>query len=410
MASDRFSAFFQRLSAHPRRIAAGVVALVLCSVAGLFFIPFHHSMEVMLPAGSDARMATGYLQSLDFSAKVAIAFSQPDQAADRADLFAAVDRFAASLEPPLVTQVLSTFDEQQMLQDIGAFLVRAPELLGEADLERLEKQTNREGVASILRTKYVQLLKPEGSFMVGMVQRDPLDIQMALIEKIRALSSSFGYNMRMENNHLVSADGRYVLLVLETDIPFTDAGGSRTLVEYLHRQLETLPPSIEAEMVCGHLHTISNEKVIRRDVGLTVSIVGVAFVLLFLFFFRDLRANLIFLIPFAALLVSVNIAALILGTLSPMMLGFGAVVGGIAVDYGIHVYIAVRRSGSTLSAVRAVARPVLLGALTTAGVFTAFFFSSIPGYTQLALFALFSVLFSVAGALFILPVYLKPAV
>ena len=146
MASDRFSAFFQRLSAHPRRVAAGVIALVLCAGAGLFFIPFHHSMEVMLPAGSDARMATSYLQSLDFSAKVAIAFSQSGEDADRTELFTAVDRFAASLEPPLVTQVLSTVDEQQMIRDIGTFLERAPELLGEADLEQLESQTTYNNV------------------------------------------------------------------------------------------------------------------------------------------------------------------------------------------------------------------------------------------------------------------------
>ncbi|MDH3982158.1 MAG: hypothetical protein OES84_04575, partial [Kiritimatiellaceae bacterium] len=108
-----------------------------------------------------------------------------------------------------------------------------------------------------------------------------------------------------------------------------------------------------------------------------------------------------------ALLNAVNIAAFAMGTLSPMMLGFGSVVSGIAVDYGIHVYVAIRRSASKLDAVRSVAKPVLLGALTTAGVFAAFYFSSIPGYHQLATFALLSVIFSVAGALLILPIYLK---
>ena len=114
MASDRFSAFFQRFSARPRRVAVGLAALICCAAAGLFFIPFHHSIDVMLPAESDARMATGYLQSLDFSAKVAIAFSHSGEETDRDELFAEVDRFAASLEPPLVTQVLSTFEEQQI--------------------------------------------------------------------------------------------------------------------------------------------------------------------------------------------------------------------------------------------------------------------------------------------------------
>ncbi|RKX45419.1 MAG: hypothetical protein DRP64_04745, partial [Verrucomicrobia bacterium] len=408
MPDGRFPSFFNRLHSHPRLVATAVVVVLLLSAAGLFSIPFRHSMDVMLPAGSDTQESVSFLQSMEFSAKVALSFSQLDNALDRTAFFAEIDRFADSIDTPMIQQVLSTFDNQQMVHDIGAFLERAPELLGEAELEQLEQQMTREGVAHSLRKKYIQLLKPEGSFMGGMIRRDPLDIQMMLIEKIRALSASFGYDMRMENNHLVSADGKQVLLILETSIPFTDATGSHELVDYINQRIEMLPPSIRVDLVCGHLHTISNEKIIKHDISLTVTLASAAFILLFLFFFRDWRANLIFFIPFAALLVAVNITALVLGTLSPMMLGFGSVIAGIAVDYGIHVYVAVQRSGSALEAVRSVARPIVIGALTTAGVFAAFFFSSIPGYHQLASFALISVVLSVAGALFILPLYLVP--
>jgi len=408
MPDGRFQSFFKRLYLHPWLVAVVVAVVLLFSIGGLFFIPFHHSMEVMLPAGSDTQKSISFLQNMEFSAKVALSFSQVDDALDRAAFFAEIDRFADSIDTPMIQQVLSTFDNQQMIHDIGAFLARAPELLNEAELEHLEQQMTREGIADSLRKKYVQLLKPEGSFMGGMVRRDPLDIQMVLIEKVRALSSSFGYDMRMENNHLVSADGKQVLLILETSVPFTDATGSHELVDYINQRIEALPPSINVDVICGHLHTISNEKIIKRDISLTVTIASTAFILLFLFFFRDLRANLIFFIPFAALLVAVNISALLLGTLSPMMLGFGSVIAGIAVDYGIHVYVAVRRSGSALEAAHSVARPIVIGALTTAGVFVAFFFSSIPGYHQLASFALLSVVLSVFGALFILPLYLLP--
>ena len=121
--------------------------------------------------------------------------------------------------------------------------------------------------------------------MSGLIQRDPLDIQQIIIDRFRVLSASFGYDIRMENNHLVSADGKQVLLILETTVPFTDAAGARELVDLLTRQIDTLPDSIRAEMICGHMHTLSNEKVIKRDIGLTVTVVSIAFILLFLFFF-----------------------------------------------------------------------------------------------------------------------------
>ncbi len=408
MTEGRLTAIFNRLHAHPRAVAAGVVTVLLLSVAGLFFIPFRHSMDVMLPAGSDTQKAILFLQNIDFSAKVAISFSQNDPTQDRIEFFHAIDQFGQSFNSPLITRVLSTFDEQQMVRDMGAFLNRVPELLDEAELSQLDSRISREGIARSLRKKYIQLLKPEGSFMGAMIQRDPLDLQMTLIEKIRGLSASFGYDMHIEQNHLVSADGQQVLLILETSVPFTDASGSRRLIDDLNRQIKTLPNSVHADLICGHLHTLSNEKVIKHDVQLTGTITSIVFFLLVFFFFKDWRSILIFCIPFAALLVAVNITALLMGTLSPMMLGFGSVIAGIAVDYGIHVYFAVRRGGNALEAVRSIARPVLFGALTTAGVFVAFFFSSIPGYHQLAGFALISVLLSAAGALLILPIYLVP--
>ena len=202
MPDGRFHSFFIRLYSHPRLVAATVAVVLLFSIAGLFFIPFRHSMEVMLPAGSDTQKSVGFLQRMEFSAKVALSFSQADDTLDRAAFFAEIDRFADSIDTPMIQQVLSTFDDQQMVRDVGAFLVRAPELLGEAELEQLEQQMTREEVARNLRKKYIQLLKPEGSFMGGMIRRDPLDIQRVLIEKIRALSSSFGYDMRMESTSL----------------------------------------------------------------------------------------------------------------------------------------------------------------------------------------------------------------
>lgn len=389
-------------------VTALVIALLLLSVGGLFLIQLDHSIEVMLPSGSDTQQTIRFLRDIDFSAKVVLSFSQADASLERAEFFHIVDEFALAMDSPLITQAVSSFDDRQMMNDLGFFLRRAPELFGEEELKELDGKITPAGVERALKKKYIQLLKPEGSFMGGMISRDPLDIQMAMIEKIRALSTSFGYAMRIEDNHIVSNDGKQVLMILETTIPFTDSKGSRELVEFIGGRLKELPPSVSATMVCGHLHTISNEKTIKRDIRLTVSIAGGAFILLFLLFFKDARANLIFFLPFAALLIAVNLSALMLGKLSMMMLGFGSVIAGIAVDYGIHVYIAVRRGDHPAETVQAVTRPVLLGALTTAGVFVAFLFSSIPGYRQLACFALLSILIAVGGALLILPLYIAP--
>lgn len=406
MRGDRFTAVFNRLHAHRRTVVVGVGVLLLCCAAGLLFVPLRHSIEVMMPAGSRSQEAMRFLRELDFSAKVVLSFST-DDGAGRMALFDAVDRFVESLHSPLIVDVLETVDDKRLMNDLGVFVRSMPELYGPRELDALEGRLTPDGIELALRRKYIQLLKPEGSFMSSLIRTDPLDLQQGMIDRLRRMSESFGYDIRVENGHLVSGDGQHVMVVLESSVPFTDSKGSHELVDYLKARLAQLPPYVHASMVCGHLHTVSNEKVIKRDITLTVGVAASAFILLFLLFFRDARANLVFMLPFAALLVGINLTALMLGSLSSMMLGFGSVIAGIAVDYGIHVYIAVRRGDAPADSVRAVARPLLLGALTTSGVFVAFLFSTIPGCRQLGCLALVSVALAVVGALFILPLYLE---
>jgi predicted exporter len=351
-----------------------------------------------------------FLEELDFSGKVILSISQRDGTLSRAEFLAQVDALALSLKPPLVTKAVSRMDDRQMIGDLQFFLQQAPGLLDADDFQTLEKKLTPDGVEQILRSKYLQLMKPEGSFVSEMIRRDPLDIQTLIIDRIRNLSASFGYTMKIEDQHIFSADGKHLLLILETPVPFTDSKGSRELITYLDgQQKQVLSPSIQVDTVCAHLHSLGNEEIIKRDIRWTMSITGAAFVLLFLLYFKDLRAGSIFFIPFAGVLVAINLSALFMGTLSPMILGFGSVMAGIAVDYGIHVYIAVRRGTSAVTAVRAIVRPLVLGALTTAAVFAAFFFTRIEGYQQLAFLALISVMGSLAAALFVLPLLIKPS-
>jgi predicted exporter len=242
-----------------------------------------------------------------------------------------------------------------------------------------------------------------------MIRRDPLDIQTLLIERIQHMTASFGYTMKIEDQHIFSADGKHLLLILETPVSFTDSKESRELINRLEEsRKQYLSPSIQMDTVCAHLHSLGNEAIIKRDIAWTVSITAVAFMLLFLLYFKDPRAGLIFAIPFVGVLVAVTPSALLMGALSPMILGFGSVLAGISVDYGIHVYMAIRKGTSAVASVRAIIRPLVLGALTTSAVFTGFFFTRIEGYQQLACMALISILTALAAAVFVLPLLIKP--
>ncbi|MDM8525429.1 hypothetical protein QUF80_18840 [Desulfococcaceae bacterium HSG8] len=408
MFDNYFSLVFDK-SREYRWVIVGLTGiLILGSLIGLRFISFENDIGVMLPGNETVLRSIRFLRESDFSDKVILSLelhprpgtSQEDTHNIR-DLINAADNLAESLKPPLVTDVVYSVAGTDMMEEMHNFLKYAPQLIDEAAISRIGARITPENVKKTLRQNYRQLLTPASAFTTPFIRSDPLGIKSGLLQSLQKLSASLGYEVTIENGHLISRDGKHALLILDTPVPLTDGFGSRELIAYLRHQLNFLPPFVSADIIAGHLHTVSNEDVIKRDIRRTMTIAGAGFIVLFLFFFRDIRAVFIFLMPTAAVLISVNLSALIFRTPSYFVVGMGVVIAGIAVDYGIHVYIAVRTRGT--DAVIYIVKPVIISALTTMSVFAAFFFSEVRGYHQLASFALLSILLCLVCALFVLP-------
>ncbi|MBN2491341.1 MAG: MMPL family transporter [Planctomycetes bacterium] len=381
-----------------------LAAVTVSAAARVPFLPFDHSLAIMLPRKPEIQKTLRFLQEAEFSEKVVVSFTKTDPALSNTDLLTAVDTFSGRLGAPLVSRVLSDLSILEIRDGLDFLLHHIPEILGEEVVHHADDLLNPDAVKKRLRKRYIQLLRPEGSLLAPMIRRDPLDLGELLLRRLQRIASSFGYDVRLDSGHLVSRDGAHVLVILETPVPMMDANGSRRLLDYLDGILAHLPPTVVADVVCGHAHTVSNEKIVRADIQLTVLIATAGFLLLFLLYFRDPAAILILLIPVVSVLIALNLSALLLGRLSVFVVGLGAVIAGIAVDYAIHVYVAIRNGlASASSTIGAVGPVITLGALTTVSVFLAFLSSSIEGYRQLACFSITSVLLSLVLALFILP-------
>jgi predicted exporter len=408
MAGSRFLRVFSALERRRGWAFAGLSAAVLLSGLVLTQVRFDNTLDLMLPADSPAQRMMTFLRESNFSNKIVISLEARGPEETRASLMAAADALAAALEPPLVTGVIKGFTTPDLMQDAGVFLGYTPQLLGSNDLAAIERCLTPDGVDALLKQHYLQLLKPEGMFMVKAIQSDPLNLNRLIMMRLQTLSASMDYDVTIENGHFLSRDGRHALLVAETSVPMTDAAGSRRLLDYLAARVGALPPGIRASTVCGHLHVVSNDAVIKRDLGVILGIASVGFMVLYLAFFRDPRGLLVFLMPALAAVIAMAVTSLWFPKLSYFVLAFGPVIAGIADDYGIAAYVAVRYGRHPGEAVRHIAKPVLVGAITTMAIFFAFFFSRIPGYRQLACFCIVSVFIAVGLALFILPLCIRP--
>jgi predicted exporter len=251
-------------------------------------------------------------------------------------------------------------------------------------------------------------MMPGSSAATGFARYDPLGLAAVFWRDLERLSVALGYEVQVRRGHLTSRDGKHALIIIETPVRMTDGFGSQHLLAYLEQAAQAVPAGVAVDIIAGHRHTVSNEKVIKTDVARTSIIASLVFLVIFAFTFRDPRALVFFVIPACAVLVAANVCGFIFGRLSVFVAGMGAVIVGIADDYGIHVYTAIRAARKR-EAVKEVARPLLVAGLITISVFAAFFFSRVEAYRELALFAIISIACCLFFVLFIFPYLIDPS-
>ena len=410
MSLSEYIATIYRFFASRRRLLFGVTSvLILLSVIAFAGIRLEENIEAMLPdRGSRVAGDFALLQRAPFARKLMISL-ETDGELGSAVLVAAVDRLAAALDPTLFENLV-TGPESPMQGRLFSWLEEAlPSILNATDLEVLAADLDGVGVRQRLQESYEQLLAPEGLALKGLIRRDPLALYQQGLKKLRYINMI--PQMRLVDNHFVSADGKSALLVAETSIPMTDSAGAEALVASFAEAVDkTLPDSIRATLIAGHRYTLANAQAIQGDLWRILTGSMLALLILFFCFLRSPRAGFVFLLPVAVVCISGVAVSWFYSPVSAITLGFGAVLLGITVDFGLHVYFALRRGGAAPEAILGqLARPLLFGGLTTVAGFAVLLFSDLPGQRQLAVFSIAGIAAALLLSLLVLP-HLIPAV
>jgi predicted exporter len=378
----------------------GIIASI-----GVFFVRYESSIDLMFPEDRDIRRSIDFLRDAKLSDKVVVSLALVDPGKGKGDLFRAVDQLASRLTPPLFTKVTTGITPAGAGNDLS-ILKFAPQILGTRDLARIDGRLTDRGVSEQLRGIYLSSMKLESFFTNSLVRSDPMNVRQLIFEKLRALPASMGYDVSIDNGHFLSRDGRHAMIIIETPVKMTDGKESARLVTFLRNAIAELPPSVTGDIISGHVHAVSNERVVKRDISIASALVTVSFLVLFLLLFPDPRISFVFMIPVIGIALSINAVAFFTGGLSYLVVGIGTAVAGITVDFGLHMYIAIRKE-STTAQIASVSRLIVIDAVTTVFGFGALFLSRVQGYHQLAFFAILCVVFSLLLAVFILPLLLS---
>lgn len=394
----------------PRRFfLLAFCALVFC-VCTVFVsrLVVLEDIRTMLPDDSGQIVSDLELLRLaPFAQRLTITVSHPG-----ADPTLAANALANALRTQDVfTRVLTGPPGEISLDFLTRLLIAAPALLTDSDMDALGVLIEPENVRAALARSKRDLLSPGGLALKNITRHDPLGIRNVILPKLASVSRLA--DVRVEKGQFVSRDGAYALVLGDTDIPMTDSLGAAKVMASYQEALTVLPAGAQAKLVGGHRHTDANARAIKDDLAVILPTSIIVLALIFFFFMRTRQSLYVFLVPVFVVSVGGAATAVVYGSISGIVLGFGAVLLGITVDYALHVFFVLHkpvagRHHSPAYELARIAPPIIFGALTSCAAFAALLISNIPGIRQLAVFSLFSLLISLLVSLIVLPHFVTP--
>jgi uncharacterized protein len=405
---DIFRHIYVFLSRRRTALFLAAAVIVVISVISLRYIRLSEDIKSMLPDNrKDFSINFELLQNAPFTRKVIINLKGASDGEIR-ELADVADRLAEAMTPPYFTRVVTGPAINQDM-DIYNWLIRnLPNLTTDKDLADINANLTTENIRDQLSDDYNSLFSPEGWFLKGFIKSDPLNLKTIGIKKLSYLNIVPG--ARIQDNHFMSADGKNVLLIAETDADITDAEGAGEMLSRLNNLAEGIvPEGIEMSVLSAYNYTVANANTIKNDLFVVLSISSLSMIFLFIFFLRTWKAFFVLLISFSSFAIALFSVSLIFKTVSAITIGFGSVLLGLSDDLSLHVYFALRPGKSKdkthdISAIVAeVSRPVLFGGVITVCAFSLLMFSSLPGQRQLGAFSIIGVLASLAMSLILLP-------
>lgn len=387
-------------------LCTALIALIMGGLA--YRTPLREDVGAMLPdSPPNIRDTFQALTHAPFLQMILVDLSIRD-VKDRDALHASVDALAGAMQAPYFDKVVTGVDDQEARRLLQWLLAHFPQLFTEEDAASVATLLEDRQIRERLETNLNFLAQPEGMVMKGLVLADPLALRELLLRKLRYLSVV--PQARLEQGHFVSTDGLHALVIGKTIKEFTDVEGGTALLNHMQSLFKThLLKGVEPRVVCGHRFTVANAQVIRKDLSRVFAASSLGLLLTFVFFMRHRSAVLVFLLPFFALVFGLGFTSLVYTAVSGITVGFGAVLLGVCVDFGVYVYYELREGAKPPAAsIKALTPAMMLCALTSILTFSFLLFSSLPVQRQLAVFSVAGLASAFLFALLVLPHAIPP--
>lgn len=250
------------------------------------------------------------------------------------------------------------------------------------------------------------LSMPGTSFLYASVASDPLcliPLSMGANGQYAGAQSSFA----SYDGYMMTADYRMGFAFYDSPYGSTETGRNAALVDSLETSAHLLSErfsTLSIRLLGAPIVAVGNARRIKLDSIGTILVSLFLITLLLIYAFpRKRDIALIALAIGFGWLSGMAVLALMGQKVSVIVLGIGAILIGIAVNYPLHILVHQRYTTSTRQTLQEVLQPLVVGNITTIGAFMALIPLASPALRQLGVFAAAMLAGTILFCIFFLP-------
>lgn len=388
---------YDYFSQHKRLLWGAIIVLVVFLGVLTATLKYNEDIFDFLPVDDEYHESMEIYTKISDANRIVIIFESqsPDS------ICAAIDEWADHI-PNSITEV----DMMEYIEQLCFVYQNMPYFLTETDYRKLDTLLTEDNIQRAVQNCRNVLSIPGTSFLYKSFSHDPFQ----LIPLSRGASGQYAgaqSAFASYNGYMMTADQTLGFAFLDSPYGSTETQNNKALLDSLSNTIQAIKsqhPSVDVRLLGAPVVAVENANRIKEDTILVIIVSAIAFIFLLLYAFP--RRKDIFLIllsvAFGALFGTAALA-IFAGEVSVIVLGIGAILMGIAINYPLHLLVHQRYTTSVRQTLREVLSPLIVGNISTIGAFLVLLPLQAPALKQLGIFSSSMLLGTILFCVFILP-------
>lgn len=305
-----------------------------------------------------------------------------------------------------VPNSITELDMMEYIEQLTFVYQNMPYFLTEKDYPKLDTLLTEDNIQRTVQNCRSVLSIPGTSFLYKSFSHDPFQ----LIPLSRGASGQYAgaqSAFASYNGYMMTADQTLGFAFLDSPYGSTETQNNKALLDSLSNTIHEITsqhPSVDIRLLGAPVVAVENANRIKKDTILIILFSAIAFVFLLLYAFPRRKDILLILLSVAfGALFGTAALAIFAGEVSVIVLGIGAILMGIAINYPLHLLVHQRYTTSVRQTLREVLSPLIVGNISTIGAFLVLLPLQAPALKQLGIFSSSMLLGTILFCVFILP-------